>query len=136
LREWGGFHMNYRTVMVLLIALALPGSSTVEVARKARLAQIEQRLKAATPCPWKSDGRVDGWWNGEQPGVMIRATVNLECQEWDQSHKLCMAGTEGGPVAEVSSAKWTGSHNPIGDAEFIAHACEDIDYLLRVAKAE
>ena len=128
--------MNCRMVVVLLIAAALPGSSTVEVARKARLAQIEQRLKAATPCPWKSDGYTLGWWNGEQPGVMIRSQANATCTEYNEKMKMCMAGSDGGPVAEVSSAYWTGSHNPIGDAEFIAHACEDIEYLLKITKAE
>ena len=96
-----------------------------------RIAEIQKRLKAATPCPWKSDGHVDGWWHNEQPGVMVRSSANFQCHEWNEKFKMCVSGSEGGPVAQVSSAYWSGSRNPVADAEFIGHSCEDIQFLLK-----
>jgi hypothetical protein len=99
-----------------------------------RIQEIRARLKAATPCPWKSDGDIAEWWNGEQPGVMVRSAANFRCYQWDGERKYCFASSDGGPVAEVSSAYWSGSHDPISDADFIAHSCEDIEFLLKRAQ--
>lgn len=92
-----------------------------------RIKAIRARLKAITGCPWKSDGEVVAWMNGEQPGVQVRSSANME-------RLSASSGSTGGPVAEVPSAGWSGSRDPVADAEFIAHACEDIEYLLKQAK--
>jgi hypothetical protein len=87
-----------------------------------RLTAIRKRLQDATPCPWVSDGSIAGWWGGERPGVIVRSAANL---------RTAGSGyTLGGPVAEIGSDAYTGSRNPVADAAFIAHACEDIEYLL------
>src|ERR1700678_4666831 len=105
-------------IIVLLFLLFVPQSPVAywhdKTTGAERVSAIRERLKKATPCPWKSDGHVEGWWGGEQPGVAVRSASNFQCSEF--RGKNCIAGTEGGPIAQVSSAYWTGSKNPTADA--------------------
>lgn len=81
------------------------------------LAEIEARLKAATPGPWESDGDVVGWWGGQRPAVRIGHSVPTRP---GLSAPLCMveADNKSRPVS------------PIADAALIANAPTDIAALL------
>jgi hypothetical protein len=126
--------MHRKLSSLYVLALLACGCAKVHASEGDRHAQIRARMKKATPCPWFSDGEVSGWWGGERPGVMIRAKANVRCTNWDSGR--CIAGTDGGPVAEVGSDVYSGSHNPVADAEFIAHACSDIEYLLEESETK
>ncbi len=125
-----------RRIILLFLLCAAFAQSADEVSREVHLGLIHERLKHITPCPWTSDGTVAGWWNGEMRGVAIRSRANFRCYEYNPQLKMCMSSAEGGPVAQTFDTSWTGSHDPLADADFIAHACDDIEFLLKIAEGK
>lgn len=69
------------------------------------LAAVRARVAATTPGPWLSDPGDDGVW-----------TMAENCT--------------GGTIAYINFDNQTGAHHPGEDAEFIAHAREDVPQLL------
>jgi len=78
--------------------------------------EIRQRLEAATPEPWESDGKIVGWSNGREPAVRVSHETMVDC-----SSPVAMCPSE-------YSAMW--GNRPIEDAALIAHAPADLAYLL------
>lgn len=96
-----------------------PPPAAADVAR--RLAEIEARAKAATPGPWRND----------HPSWMDVNDITVWCGP-DGDDAMCVCNM-GAPIADVDDKEQ--AKVSYANGEFVAHAREDIPYLLALARA-